>query len=65
MDLYNGQNTASGLNQDATAKELSGQAAQTGADYGAAGTILSGVGTGFSRLAQTNPYYKPVSITTG
>ena len=55
MDLYNGENSARGLEDSATAKIASGEAAKTGSMYSAAGTIFSGLGSGFSRYAGTNP----------
>jgi len=51
MDLYNGENTARGLEDRAVARRASGRAARTGSIYSAAGTIASGVGTGFQRFA--------------
>lgn len=51
MDLYNGENTAIGLEDAARAKRASGKAAQQGSYLSAAGSTLSGLGQGFSRFA--------------
>jgi hypothetical protein len=40
-DLYNGENTARGLEDSAKAKRASGSAAQTGSTYSSIGTIAS------------------------
>lgn len=54
MDLYNGENTARGLEDAARAKRASGKAAQQGSYLSAAGSTLSGLGRGFSRFALPN-----------
>lgn len=59
MDLYNGENTARGLDDSAAAKRVSGQAAQQGAQLSAYGTIASGIGQGFERFSRTNPFALP------
>lgn len=59
MDLYNGENTARGLEDSAKATRVSGQAAQAGANMQAFGTLASGLGTGFGKFASTNPFKLP------
>ncbi len=49
MDLYNGENTARGLEDSATAKRASGDAAKTGSMFSAAGSLISGIGSGFAK----------------
>lgn len=51
MDLYNGENTARGLEDQAQATRLQGRAAARGGIMSAAGTLASGFGNSFSRFA--------------
>jgi len=51
MDLYSGENRSRGLMDQAKASRYDGEAAKIGSQYSAAGTLLNGVGTGFSRYA--------------
>ena len=60
MDMYQGENRARGLQDQATADRLSGKAAQTGSYFSAAGTIASGAGSFLSKYAndfKTSPSY--------
>jgi hypothetical protein len=60
---YVGNSRAAGLNAQATGARLSGQAAVTGSYYGAAGTIIGGIGgmadtyARYSRPSTVNNYY--------
>lgn len=54
MDLWRGQNTATGLENQAKGVEYSGQAALQGADLSALGTIAGGLGS----MASTYGRYK-------
>lgn len=51
-DLANGENAARGLEDQAKASRISGQAAQDGSRFAAVGTIASGFGNGFERYAR-------------
>jgi hypothetical protein len=50
-ELANGENSGRGLEDKATATRLSGEAAQTGSYYSAAGTLFSSIGGGFGKYA--------------
>ena len=52
MDLYNGQTQKNGLDANAGAEEASGSAARSGSYFGAAGTLIGGIGNSFSKYAQ-------------
>lgn len=56
-DLFSGQNRGAGLTDEANARIASGEAAQEGSEYGAAGTIASGVGSMFSTLGRPRMSY--------
>lgn len=49
MDMYTGENRAAGLNDAATADEMTGSADQTGSYFAAGGTILGGAASMFDR----------------
>lgn len=58
MDLANGENSARGMEDQAKASRISGQAAQSGSRFSAFGTIAQGAGTGFDRYARFGGGYR-------
>ena len=55
MDIWNGQNRATGLQNEAAGTLASGQAQQTGSYYRAGGSLLSGLGGMYRKYGYTNP----------
>lgn len=51
MELFGGENRSRGLNDQAKASRYDGEVAKIGSQYSAAGTLLNGLGSGFSRYA--------------
>lgn len=58
--IYNGQQESAGLRSQAGATRLEGKAARTGATLGAAGTLISGIGSAANSF---NPYRKKYGYT--
>lgn len=58
-DLFQGQNRAAGLTDEANAAIATGKAQQIGSDYSAVGTVASGAGSMFRTYGnRNNPYFQ-------
>lgn len=55
MDMWSGQNQSVGLQNESQTETYSGQLAQDGAETGALGTIIGGIGSGFDKYAKLYP----------
>lgn len=56
MSMYGGYSRRAGLEADAAGRRMEGAAAVQGAKYAAAGTIMGGLASGFSRFASIPSY---------
>ncbi|RWK53502.1 hypothetical protein [Mesorhizobium sp.] len=64
MILYGGEERAKGRRAQAAAARMEGKAAQTGSYFGAAGTLMDGVGS-FAKDWNPDPYVAPENLIYG